>query len=73
MEPFTGIGRMIVLIGLILVVIGLFLMFGSKIFPFGRLPGDIIIKKEHFTFYFPLVSMLLISVVLTLVLYILRK
>ncbi len=64
---------MIVLIGLILVVIGLFLMFGSKIFPFGRLPGDIIIKKEHFTFYFPLVSMLLISVVLTLVLYILRK
>jgi len=48
-------------------VLGLALgILGHTSFPLGRLPGDIIIKKENFTFYFPIVTTLLLSLVLTL-------
>ena len=60
-----SIGRSLILFGIILIVIGaLFVVFG-KIPWFGRLPGDIIIRKENFTFYFPVATMILLSLFLT--------
>jgi len=61
------IGRLLIFFGIILVIIGaLFLLFG-KIPWLGRLPGDIVIQRDKFTFYFPIVTMLLISLILTII------
>ncbi|MCB0278952.1 MAG: DUF2905 domain-containing protein [Calditrichaeota bacterium] len=64
--------RLLILIGITLLLIGLFWPQLSKL-PFGHLPGDIIIRKENFTFYFPLTTMILISLILSGVIYLLRK
>ncbi|MBN1573123.1 MAG: DUF2905 domain-containing protein [Deltaproteobacteria bacterium] len=70
----TGdIGRMLVVIGLLIVVLGLFLIFHGKVPFLGKLPGDIIAKRENFTLYFPLTKMILISVILSLVFLFFRK
>ncbi|CAN7306106.1 DUF2905 domain-containing protein [Rossellomorea sp. LjRoot5] len=61
----TGLPKLVMIIGAIILVIG-FLMQFIKI---GRLPGDIIIKKENATFYFPLMTSILISVILSVVFY----
>jgi Protein of unknown function (DUF2905) len=70
--PFQ-LGRFLVIAGVVLVGVGLLFMAGSKFsfFGFGRLPGDIAYKGKHSTFYFPVVSCLILSVVLTLVLWLL--
>lgn len=67
------IGRILVVIGLLVVISGLFLIFHGKVPFLGELPGDIIVKRGSFTFYFPLTTMILISVVLSLALFIFRK
>ena len=65
MMAIESIGRSLILFGIILIVIGaIFVVFG-KIPWFGRLPGDIIIRKENFTFYFPVATMILLSLFLT--------
>ena len=67
-------GKVIMLIGMVIVIIGFLLTFSDKLpFQLGRLPGDIIIKKEGFTFYFPLTTSILVSVVLSLLFYLLGK
>ncbi|WP_143148319.1 DUF2905 domain-containing protein [Marinitoga hydrogenitolerans] len=59
------IGKFLILFGIILIVIGIIFYFSNKIpFKIGKLPGDILIKKENFTFYFPLTSAILISIIL---------
>jgi hypothetical protein len=63
-------GRALVLIGLAVAAIGLLVMAG---FPLGRLPGDWTIRRGAFTFYFPLATSILLSVLLTLVMYWLRR
>ena len=65
---FDSIGKSLIYIGLIIAVIGLILHFGGKYMNFGRLPGDIRIEKENFGFYFPIVSSILLSIVLTIIL-----
>ncbi len=67
MDSLSGIGKIIIILGLILVVTGLLLMFSDKIFNLGRLPGDILIRKGNFTFYFPVVSMIILSILLSLI------
>jgi hypothetical protein len=67
MSGFEGIGRIIIIVGIIMVGLGLFLAFGGRIPFLGRLPGDILIEKGGFTFYFPVVTLLVLSVVLTLI------
>jgi len=64
---------MLVLLGIFMVGIGLFLWLGDKVPWLGKLPGDILIRKEKFTFYFPLVTCILISLLLTLLFSIFRK
>lgn len=73
MAGFDSLGKMLVLFGVVMVVVGLFLWFGERIPWVGRLPGDILIKKEKFTFYFPLVTCILVSLILTLLFSIFRK
>lgn len=66
-------GRMLIYAGIGLAVIGLFLEFGDKFIPLGRLPGDIHIEGEHGSFYFPVVTCIVISLVLNLLLRIFNK
>ena len=70
----TEIGKMLVFLGLLVAVLGLaFMLVGRTNLPIGRLPGDIVYRGKHTTFYFPLATSILISVVLTLVFYVLGK
>jgi hypothetical protein len=67
-------GKYIFMAGIMITGIGLIIwLAGNKFGWFGRLPGDITFKREGFSFYMPLASMLLLSVVLSLVIYIIRK
>lgn len=59
-------------LGVVLLVLGTLLHFQFKI-PIGRLPGDILIKRENFTFYFPLTSGIIVSALLSLILFLIRK
>jgi hypothetical protein len=61
-----SLGRMLIMIGVVAIAFGaIFVMFG-KIPWIGRLPGDIIIRRGNFTFYLPIVTMLLLSLILTI-------
>lgn len=73
MTGFTLMGKMLIVMGIVLIILGIIITVGPKIPWIGRLPGDIIIKKEHFSFYFPITSCIIISIVLTLLFYLLRK
>ncbi len=73
MEHSQGIGKFIVIIGLMLVVVGLIVMYSSRIPFLGKLPGDISIKKENVSFYFPLTTSIVLSILLSLVLYLIRR
>lgn len=65
MDDVSGLGRVLIVVGLVVVLMGLLLAVGS---PIGRLPGDIAIRGDRWSFYLPLGTSILISVVLTLVL-----
>jgi hypothetical protein len=60
------LGKIIIIFGLILVIIGAFVMFAPKIPFLGKLPGDILIKRDGFTFYFPLATSIVVSIILSL-------
>lgn len=64
---FGPLGKMLILLGVFIILIGLFLVLGDRIPWLGRLPGDIIIRKKNFTFYFPLATSILVSIILTLI------
>ena len=73
MGSMGGIGKLLILWGVILILIGLFLTVMPHIPLIGRLPGDIIIRKKNFQFYFPIVTCIIISLVLTFLLNLFRK
>ena len=64
----ADIGRTLLVLGAVLLVVGLLFTLGSRIPGVGRLPGDIVYRKGNFTFYFPLVTTVLLSLVLTAIL-----
>lgn len=66
MEGFSSFGRMLMLLGVVMVLIGAVLAFAGRIPGIGRLPGDILIRRGNFTFYFPLATSIVLSIVLTL-------
>ncbi|MGQ9619711.1 MAG: DUF2905 domain-containing protein [Bacteroidales bacterium] len=67
-------GKILVIAGIILVVIGLILWLGgSKLTWIGHLPGDIRIEKENIRFYFPITTMIIVSLLFSFILWILRK
>ena len=67
MPGFEGLGRILIIIGVIVLVLGLIIAFGGRIPLLGKLPGDIVISRDSFTFYFPIVTFLLLSLILTLI------
>jgi uncharacterized protein HemY len=69
----AGLGKALIYLGLVLVALGLIFSFGGKVPWLGHLPGDIYIQRDRFTFYFPLTTCILISAIITLVLYLFRR
>ena len=73
MSDMHDIARRLVVFGLLIAFVGLALMLVGRVPWLGRLPGDIHIQRGNWTFYFPLATSLLLSVVLTLILWILGR
>jgi len=69
----SDMGRLLVFVGAVIVVVGLVLMFSDRIPLFGRLPGDIVIRRRNTVIYFPIVTMLVVSVVLSILLRLLHR
>lgn len=69
MEPF---GKALIAIGLVVAIVGIVMLFGSKI-GIGKLPGDFTYSKGNFTFYFPLATTILVSVLLSIIFSIFKK
>lgn len=69
----TDMGRLLMIAGALLFIVGCLLIFAGKVPWIGKLPGDIYIKRDGFTFYFPLATSLLISLLLTLVFWLIRR
>jgi hypothetical protein len=70
---FSGMGRILIVIGLLIAAVGLVLSFAGKIPWLGRLPGDFFFRGKGFSFYFPLTTSILISVILTLILWLINR
>lgn len=68
MSGFEGFGRLLIIFGVLLLITGVVISLSGRFLNLGRLPGDIVIKRGNFTFFFPLATGLIISLVLTLVL-----
>jgi hypothetical protein len=71
--PLSGVGKLLIVLGGLLIIIGAVMVLAGKIPGFGRLPGDIYIERRNFTFVFPLATSILISVILSLVLYLFSR
>ena len=68
------IGKLLVFVGLLATALGVVLMLiGKSNLPFGRLPGDFLYRGKHTTFYFPLASSILVSIVLSIIFYLFGK
>jgi len=71
MDPLRELGRALLILGGVVAIVGSLLYFGARLpFRLGRLPGDIIHRGEHTTFYFPIVTCLVVSVILSILLWI---
>ena len=73
MDPLPTFGKILIFLGLGIVVLGLLLTFAGRIPFLGRLPGDIVYRKGNFTFYFPLATSILLSIILTLLFWLFRR
>ena len=71
--PLQPFGKMLIVIGGIIIVVGLLFMYGNKIPFIGKLPGDIVLKKKNFTFYFPLTTLIIINLLLLLIFRLFKK
>jgi uncharacterized protein HemY len=69
----AGFGKTLILLGVILVIVGLFFSLGGRVPWLGHLPGDIYVQRERYSFYFPLTTCIVISVIISIVLYLLRR
>jgi len=69
----ASLGKILLVFGFVLAGMGLLLLLFDKTGWVGRLPGDIVVRRKNFTFYFPLATSVLISVVLTLLFWLFRK
>ncbi len=67
------LGKLLVIFGVILIVFGLAFMLAGKVPHLGRLPGDILIQKKNFTFYFPLATSILVSLILSLIFWLISR
>jgi hypothetical protein len=70
---FENPGKLLIIAGIVLVVVGFIFLFFNKIPFLGKLPGDILVKRENFTFYFPVVTSIIISILFSIIIYIIRR
>jgi uncharacterized membrane protein required for colicin V production len=70
---FEQVGKLLILLGIVLAAMGALLLVSGKLPWFGKLPGDIVIERKHVTFYFPLATCIVLSIVLTLTFWFLGK
>lgn len=68
-----GLGKTLIYLGIVLVIVGAIIVLAGKLPWLGHLPGDIAIERDRFSFYFPLATCILISVIVSLVLYFFRR
>ena len=73
MPASSDLGRVLVVLGVVLLVLGLILMAAGRLPLVGRLPGDIVYRRGNFTFYFPIVTSILLSLILTLLFTLFRR
>ncbi|OGB67050.1 MAG: hypothetical protein A2Y94_10560 [Caldithrix sp. RBG_13_44_9] len=73
MGPYQPFAKLLIIAGIVLLAIGLILLAVPKIPFIGKLPGDILIQKKNFTFYFPVVSLLILNLIIFIFLYWLKK
>jgi hypothetical protein len=66
-------GKLLIIFGILLVVVGLLIQSGTKIPFLGKLPGDIYIERPNFKFYFPLMTSIVLSIIITLILFLINK
>ncbi len=66
-------GKLLIIVGIVCIAAGLFIAYGPKIPFLGKLPGDIAIEKENFRFYFPVMTCIVISILLSLVMYLFNR
>jgi hypothetical protein len=67
------LGKSLIVFGLVIALIGVALTLAGRIPWLGRLPGDIYLKRENFTFYFPLATCIIISLIISFILWLFRK
>lgn len=68
-----GLGRTLIFLGIFLLIAGIVITLAGRFTSLGRLPGDLVVKRNNWTFYFPIATSLLLSVVLTLVLWLFNR
>lgn len=66
-------GKTLIILGILMILAGILITWGGKITLLGRLPGDLRIERDHFTFYFPLGTSILISIVLSVLFWMFRR
>lgn len=70
---FESLGRFFLFFGVVMLVLGGLMLAGGRLFGLGRLPGDIFIQRGNFSFYFPVVTGIILSILLTIILNIIRR
>jgi hypothetical protein len=70
---FGGFGRTLMIAGAVLFLIGALASFGPRVPWLGRLPGDIVVERDNFKFYFPIATSIVVSIILTLLAYLFRR
>jgi hypothetical protein len=68
-----GIGRLLIVAGLVLLIAGVLITVGGRFLGLGRLPGDVVIRRNNYTFYFPIVTSIVLSILLTLVMWLFNR
>ena len=70
---FRHMGKFLIITGAVIILLGVVLYFSDRLPSIGKLPGDIVVKRENFTFYFPLATSIILSIIVSLVLYLINK
>lgn len=73
MTELGSLARMLIFLGILLIVIGGVILLANKIPGIGRLPGDIYIQKKNFSFYFPITTCIIISIILSIIFWLFRR
>ncbi len=72
-EGMQHAGKLLIILGVMTAIVGVLLTFSGRLPWLGKLPGDIVIHRKNFTFYFPLVTSILVSIIITLLLWLFGK